>query len=261
MVTSRAATGTRLPCRVEAQHRPHPRRCWTTADARATFFTLGWIAERYPGWCGASRRRPRARKPRLRAPARAATRSPKTFLADIRHAKAVLEDIIGQAVRGYRAPSFSIGRRQCVGVRMHRRSGLSLQLEHLPDPPRSLRHAGRAAFRARGATRAARSAGGDDARAGATTGRRAAAAISACCPTACRGGRSGASTPSIGSPAMFYFHPWEIDPDQPRVPGLDCKTRFRHYVNLGRMAPRLVAAARDFRWDRVDRVFLDGAIR
>jgi hypothetical protein len=59
-------------------------------------------------------------------------------------------------------------------------------------------------------------------------------------------------------PAMFYFHPWELDPDQPRVAGLPAKTRFRHYVNLRRMAPRLSRLLKDFRWDRVDRVFLNG---
>jgi hypothetical protein len=58
---------------------------------------------------------------------------------------------------------------------------------------------------------------------------------------------------------MFYFHPWEIDPEQPRIPGVGAKTRFRHYVNLHRTAPRLKQLLRDFRWSRVDRVFLSGA--
>ena len=53
--------------------------------------------------------------------------------------------------------------------------------------------------------------------------------------------------------AIFYFHPWEIDPGQPRVIGVDAKTRFRHYVNLERTAKRLRLLLRDFRWDRMDR--------
>jgi hypothetical protein len=57
---------------------------------------------------------------------------------------------------------------------------------------------------------------------------------------------------------MFYFHPWEIDPAQPRVSGLSAKTRFRHYLNLDRTEARLTRLLRDFRWDRIDRVFLDG---
>jgi polysaccharide deacetylase family protein (PEP-CTERM system associated) len=57
-------------------------------------------------------------------------------------------------------------------------------------------------------------------------------------------------------PAVFYFHPWEVDPEQPRVPGVGRKTHFRHYVNLHRTEPRLRQLLTDFRWDRVDRVFL-----
>ena len=60
-------------------------------------------------------------------------------------------------------------------------------------------------------------------------------------------------------PAMFYFHPWEIDPGQPRVSGAPAKTRFRHYLNLKRTEPRLRRLLSDFRWDRVDRIFLNGA--
>jgi polysaccharide deacetylase family protein (PEP-CTERM system associated) len=57
-------------------------------------------------------------------------------------------------------------------------------------------------------------------------------------------------------PCIFYFHPWEIDPGQPRQRGIGAKTRFRHYVNLSAMERRIRALLRDFDWDRVDRVFL-----
>jgi polysaccharide deacetylase family protein (PEP-CTERM system associated) len=56
-------------------------------------------------------------------------------------------------------------------------------------------------------------------------------------------------------PAIFYMHPWEIDPDQPRVPGTGLKTRFRHYVNLHKTESRLGRLLRDFRWGRIDEVF------
>ena len=56
--------------------------------------------------------------------------------------------------------------------------------------------------------------------------------------------------------AVFYFHPWEIDPGQPRIPGIDAKTRFRHYVNIPRMDRRLQALLGDFRWGRMDQIFL-----
>jgi polysaccharide deacetylase family protein (PEP-CTERM system associated) len=57
-------------------------------------------------------------------------------------------------------------------------------------------------------------------------------------------------------PAVFYFHPWELDPEQPRVKGLNAKTRFRHYVNLRHTERRLHRLLADFHWDRMDRVFL-----
>lgn len=58
------------------------------------------------------------------------------------------------------------------------------------------------------------------------------------------------------SPGIFYMHPWEIDPEQPRVPGLSFKSRLRHYLNLGAMEGRLRRLLTDFSWDRMDRVFL-----
>ena len=56
-------------------------------------------------------------------------------------------------------------------------------------------------------------------------------------------------------PAVFYFHPWELDPAPPRVAGLSALARFRHYVNLGAMTGRLDRLLHDFAWDRMDRVF------
>jgi polysaccharide deacetylase family protein (PEP-CTERM system associated) len=59
--------------------------------------------------------------------------------------------------------------------------------------------------------------------------------------------------------AVFYFHPWEIDPGQPRVQGIDAKTRFRHYVNIGRVEGRLRRLLDDFQWGRMDHIFLGSA--
>ena len=60
-------------------------------------------------------------------------------------------------------------------------------------------------------------------------------------------------------PAIFYLHPWEVDPDQPRPAGVKLKSRLRHYLNLSRTVPRLTRLLRDFRWDRMDRVFANTA--
>ena len=56
---------------------------------------------------------------------------------------------------------------------------------------------------------------------------------------------------------IFYFHPWEIDTGQPRIPGISRKTRFRHYVNISRMQGRLNRLLDDFKWGRMDHIFLD----
>jgi hypothetical protein len=58
-----------------------------------------------------------------------------------------------------------------------------------------------------------------------------------------------------GESAVFYFHPWEIDPDQPRVDGVSFRTQFRHYFNLSRLEGRVANLLRDFRWNRLDKVF------
>ncbi|HFD11654.1 MAG TPA: DUF3473 domain-containing protein, partial [Crenotrichaceae bacterium] len=58
-------------------------------------------------------------------------------------------------------------------------------------------------------------------------------------------------------PAVFYFHPWEIDPNQPRQHNISAKTRFRHYLNLSKMEQRLNKLLSDFQWDTMHNVFLN----
>jgi hypothetical protein len=59
-----------------------------------------------------------------------------------------------------------------------------------------------------------------------------------------------------GVPLIFYFHPWELDPGQPRISGVNARTRFRHYVNLDRFESRLKVLLESFKWGRVDDVFI-----
>jgi len=60
-------------------------------------------------------------------------------------------------------------------------------------------------------------------------------------------------------PAIFYFHPWEIDPAQPRVRNAPIKSRLRHYMNLENMAPKLKKLLKDFSWGRTDEVAAEQA--
>jgi polysaccharide deacetylase family protein (PEP-CTERM system associated) len=59
---------------------------------------------------------------------------------------------------------------------------------------------------------------------------------------------------ALGQPAIFYFHPWEVDPDQPRIRQAPLRSRLRHYTALERMAGKLTRLTREFAWDRVDAV-------
>ena len=58
-------------------------------------------------------------------------------------------------------------------------------------------------------------------------------------------------------PGIFYFHPWEVDPDQPRLDHARRLSRFRHYTGLSTMLARVDRLLRDFAWDRMDAVFAD----
>jgi hypothetical protein len=60
---------------------------------------------------------------------------------------------------------------------------------------------------------------------------------------------------------IFYFHPWEIDSGQPRIPGIGAKTRFRHYVNIDRVEARLNQLLTDFQWGRMDHIFLNQPVQ
>jgi polysaccharide deacetylase family protein (PEP-CTERM system associated) len=228
------------------------------ANARGTFFTLGWIAERYP----AIVRRIAAEGHEIASHGfghqRASEQSPLEFLADIRLAKAIIEDVAGCEVRGYRAPSFSIGTSNpwafdAIAAAGYRYSSSIYPIRHdhygVPDAPRFVHESRPGLLEIPVATvRMARSnwpAGGGG--------------YFRLLPYALSRWSIRRINRHDRQPAMFYFHPWELDPEQPRIDGPDAKTRFRHYLNLRRMAPRLTRLLRDFRWDRADRVFLQPA--
>jgi len=244
----------RIPCRVE-RNVETILSLFAESRARATFFTLGWIAERYPGLV----KRIVAQGHELASHGyghlRIHEQTPEEFTQDIARAKALLEDLSGTEVKGYRAPSFSIGPRTLWAFERIARAGYRYSssvypvrhdLYGMPDAPRF-------AYRPRA----------DLLEIPVTT----AAVLNRNLPAG--GGGYFRLLPYAVSrallrrvnevdarPGIFYFHPWEIDPAQPRVPGTGIKARFRHYVNLRRTEPRLRRLLRDFRWRRMDEVFL-----
>jgi polysaccharide deacetylase family protein (PEP-CTERM system associated) len=241
-------------CRVE-QNIDRVLALLAAANAKATFFTLGWIAERYPGIVRRIAGGGHEMASHGFAHQRASEQAPKEFLADIRLAKAILEDISGASVAGYRAPSFSIGTSNpwafdAIAEAGYRYSSSIYPIRHdhygVPDAPRFAHESRPGLLEIPVSTvRMGRSnwpAGGGG--------------YFRLLPYALSRWSIARINGRDRQPAMFYFHPWELDPDQPRVVGPDARTRFRHYLNLRRMAPRLTRLLRDFRWDRADRVFL-----
>ncbi len=246
-----------LPCRVELNIE-RILEMLDTANVHATFFTLGWIAERYPHVVRRISEQGHELASHGFAHRRATEQEPDEFLADITLAKAVIEDVAGIGVSGYRAPSFSVGPSntwafECIARAGYRYSSSVYPIRHdhygAPDSPRFAHEVHPGLIELPVATvqllsRTWPAGGGGYFR------------LLPYCLSQWSIRRINAID---GKPAMFYFHPWELDPEQPRVDGIGAKTRFRHYVNLKRMAPRLARLVRDFRWNRVDRVFLGEA--
>ena len=224
-------------------------------DTEATFFTLGWIAERYPQLVRRIAEQGHEVASHGYGHQRASELNHAQFRADIERAKRVLEDLSGSAVAGYRAPSFSIGHGNlwaldALASAGHRYSSSIYPIRHdhygMPDAPRFAHQAAHGLIEIPITTlrlfnRNLPSSGGGYFR---------------LLPYALSRWMLRRVNASDREAAVFYFHPWEIDPDQPRIAGIDRKTRFRHYVNIHRMERRLQSLLRDFKWGRMDRLFL-----
>ncbi|MGE4324364.1 MAG: XrtA system polysaccharide deacetylase [Sphingobium sp.] len=223
------------------------------ADVKATFFTLGWVAERYP----ALMRRIVAAGHELASHgydhARVFTFSPDAFRADLRKARAILEDAGGQPVVGYRAPSFSIDTRTpwahpilAEEGYLYSSSVAPIRHDHYgwPESPRfAWKPVKDAALVELPVTTA-------------KLGKRTLAAggggFFRLLPYAFSRWAIRQVNEQADRPAIIYFHPWEIDADQPRVRGAPLRSRLRHYTNLSAMAGKLRRLTRDFAWTRID---------
>ena len=224
------------------------------AGVRATFFVLGWVAERHPGLVRRICEEGHELASHGWEHVRATEQDRCTFFEDVSRTKALLEDLSGVAVRGYRAASYSIVRRnwwafEALAEAGYHYSSSVYPIHHdlygVPDAPLE-------PFRPDNADILEIPVSVVE-----VAGRRLPAG----------GGGFFRLYPyafsrwairrvnHAGRRLVFYFHPWEIDPDQPRMVGASRRSRLRHYLNLKRMRPRLARLLRDFRWDRMDRVF------
>lgn len=225
-------------------------------SAKATFFTLGWVAERYPQLVRRMVDEGHELASHGYGHERASDLSRADFLSDVQRAKAILEDLGGTPVLGYRAPSFSIGTGNlwaydCLQEAGYVYSSSIYPIRHdhygMPDAPR-FAHPVREGLieipvtTLRLMNQNLPSSGGGYFR---------------LLPYGLSRWMLSRVNAADREAAIFYFHPWEIDAEQPRVAGIDARTRFRHYVNIGRMPARLDRLLRDFRWGRMDDIFLD----
>jgi len=231
-------------------------------DVHGTFFTLGWIAERHPAMI----RRIAAAGHEIASHGfehvRVHAQTPEAFRADVRRTKRILEDLAGAPVRGYRAASFSVTEATAWAFEALAEEGYAYSSSVYP-----IRHdhygipgAPRFAYRPLPANpflevpiSTVRVLGHNLPCGGGGYFRLLPYGLSRWAMRRVNAGD--------GRPCIFYFHPWEIDPGQPRFAGTAAKTRFRHYTNLGRMERRLRALLTEFAWDRIDRIFLDGDTR
>jgi polysaccharide deacetylase family protein (PEP-CTERM system associated) len=242
-----------MPCRVE-RNVERLLLLLERAGARATFFTLGWIAERYPALVRAIVRGGHELASHGYGHLRASEQSPQDFAADIGRAKGILEDVGGVPVTGYRAPSFSIGPRNLWAFDVIEGAGYTysssvypVRHDHygIPDAPRFPYRLKNGLLEVPVSTtqvlgRNVPAGGGGYFR---------------LLPYRISRWAIRRVNEVDGRPAIFYLHPWEIDPEQPRVEGLALKARFRHYVNLQHTEDRLERLLADFRWDAVQRAF------
>jgi polysaccharide deacetylase family protein (PEP-CTERM system associated) len=226
---------------------------FAAADVHATFFTLGWVAQRH----GSLMRRIVDAGHELASHGwdheRVFRLDRDSFAADLERSRKVLEDASGQRITGYRAPSFSIDQRTPWAYMALAEQGFeySSSVAPISHDHYGWREAPRFAFKPLPWSELIEIP--------VTTahfaGRRLAAGGGGFFRVLPYGFSRWAIRQVNGQdrrPAVFYFHPWEIDPQQPRVTGASLRSKVRHYTNLGVMAEKLEQLLGDFAWGRMD---------
>lgn len=243
-----------LECRVE-RNTDAVMALFDEAGIKATFFTLGWVAERYPALIRRIVDAGHEIASHGYGHDRVFTLTPEQFATDIVRTRKLLEDASGQKVIGYRAPSFSIDQRTPWAHEILAQQGYTYSSSVAPvkHDHYGWAEAPRFAFRP--------VAGSDFLEIPVTTAALGPKRLAA------GGGGFFRLLPYAFSrwairqvnndeqrPAVIYFHPWEIDPDQPRVANAPIKSKLRHYTKLDVMADKLRRLPKDFRWERLDAI-------
>ncbi|RJG49464.1 XrtA system polysaccharide deacetylase [Motilimonas pumila] len=228
-------------------------------DVKATFFILGWIAERYPDLIRTIALQGHEIASHGYHHQRVTSLSQEAFLEDISRSKALLENITGSRVIGYRAPSFSFNNEtpwvyDCLVAAGYQYSSsvYPVQHDHYGSPllPRFAFHSHSQCLEIPIST--LKMQWGSVFNKNVPIG----------------GGGYFRFYPQWLSlwflkqfhrqeqqPYIFYIHPWELDPHQPRLFDVGIKTRFRHYVNLDKTYQRLERLLQLYQWQRMDQLF------
>ncbi len=222
---------------------------------KATFFTLGWVADRYPALIRKAVEAGHEIASHGWDHRRVFTMTAEEFRADLRRARTAIEDACGLSPSGYRAPSFSIDKRTPWAHRVLAEEGYAYSSsvapiihDHYgwPEAPRFVHRP---------------LADADLLELPVTTvelgGRRLAAGgggFFRLLPYRFSSWAVSRVNAGDDRPAVFYFHPWEIDPGQPRVVHAPLRSRLRHYTNLKRMEGKLLRLLKEHRWGRTDEV-------
>ena len=220
------------------------------AGVRSTFFVLGWVAERFPTLVREIAAAGHEIASHGQNHQLIYTLTPAQFRQDVRASKQVLEQASGAPVIGFRAPSYSIIESSLWALDILIEEGY-LRREHFPDPSRSLRDskAERHAHVLRRASGSLIEMPASTTRVRNVNLRLRAEATSACCPMRGLAGDQPGQSPGA-KPVVFYVHPWELDPDQPRL-GVGATSRIRHYAGLDRTSDRLRRLLAEFRFTSV----------
>ena len=225
-------------------------------DTRATFFVLGWVAERYPQLVQRIITEGHELASHGYGHLRATQQSREQFKEDVTRAKYLLEDIAGTKVKGYRAPSYSINKSNLWVHDELLEAGyvysssvypVKHDLYGIPDAPRFAYQCNNGLLEIPITT--AQLLGKNFPAGGGGFFR--------LYPYSLSRWNIQQVNNRDKQVAIFYFHPWEIDPEQPRQEGISLKSRFRHYLNLDKTENRLKRLLNDFQWQRMDSLFLN----
>lgn len=228
---------------------------------KATFFVLGWVAERYPDLIRRISDQGHELASHGFSHVRVTAQGREQFRADVSDTRKLLEDTAATEVIGFRAASFSIGKENMWALDVlnevgYRYSSSVYPVHHdlygMPDAPR---------FPFKWTEHSVLEVPISTVRLGARNYPCGGGGYFRLLPYSVSRWLIARVNNDDGRSAIFYFHPWELDPDQPRQNGLPFKARFRHYVNLGRTEGRLRHLLDDFRWGRMDEIFLDSDLR